>query len=901
MLIIRRVELENFISHKNSRIEFEPGITVIVGPNGAGKTSIIDAIMFALFKDHTRGGRLVNLVNRGSSKARVKLVFNVGGIDYIVERIIVRETPSTARQVEVYLYKDTGSGPILIARGDKKVSEELSKILGVTPKTYTLSVFVKQGEIENLLTAQPAERKKAIGELLGLDKLEKAYEYMRELISYWSTKAAIIGAEASKLKEREERLSKLQEYYLGVTEKKKNITSKLLRVKEELEEAKNKLRVLEEKRKEKIRLELEVAPRGREVEFLASELERLEKELAEAQEAKALLSKKLSELKKLVVVEQGVEALHRLEELKPSLEKLGEVEEELRRLEEEKNKILPKIQEYVKAREQLKSLKEKINVMESRLREKKALEARISEVKQQVNRVKRRIEAMIGAIDPSRKAMELELELRELEEKRKTYEEILSGIEVELKALNNRIRELEERIRFLESIESNRCPTCGQPLTPSLRRRLVDEAKRELGKVKDRVSVLESEKKELKSMLNRIVEELSTKKNTYSRLTVLVEELKSLEEKLHSYEKRLETISKETASYEEEYSRLKVLEEKVEELEEHYKEMIRLEARIRELEKSRRKLLEDTVRAKRLEEIIRDVEAKLGVGRERFRELKEKLDILKSEVRVLEEKASKLDKLRKDYEKVKSKLAKSRKTLSELEEKLRGLEGVEEEYSKTRGRVEELNEEYRRLSEESSRLAGIEQRLREELEHARSEYEKALNARKEKERIDKLLNTLKKIREAYSKDGLQKIIRSKAKELVEYYLKEIVSSFNLNISDVSLDEDFNITVTTPMGEQPVETISGGERVALAIALRLALAKALVGRGVESIILDEPTIHLDEERRRELVRILKTSFKGAREIVPQLIIVTHDRELEDAADTVYQVTRTNGYSRVVKTA
>ncbi len=899
-MIIRRVELENFISHKSSRVDFEPGITVIVGPNGAGKTSIIDAIMFALFKEHTRGGRLVNLVNRGSSRARVKLVFNNGGVDYIVERIIVRETPSTARQVEVYLYRDTGSGPVLVARGDKRVSEELSKILGVTPKTYTLSVFVKQGEIENLLTAQPAERKKAIGELLGLDKLEKAYEYMRELISYWSTKAAIIGAEASKLKEREERLSKLQEYYLEITEKKKRIDNSLLRIREELEEAKSKLKKLEEKRREKIRLELEVAPRRREVEFLVGELERLEKELAEAQEAKAMLSKKLSELKKLLVVEQGVEALHRLEELKPSIEKLEEIEEELRRLEKEKNSILPRVQEYMKAREQLRSLKEKVNVIESRLREKKALEARISELKQQVNRVKRRIEAMIGATDPSRKVKELEEELRGLEEKRKTYEEILNGVEVELKALNSRVRELEERIKFLESTESNRCPTCGQLLTPSLRARLLDEASRELGKVKDRIRVLESEKKELERVLSRVVEELSAKKNTYSRLIILVEELKSLEEKHVAYEKRLEVLSKEISSYEKEYSRLRDLEERVERLEEYYREMIRIDAKMRELERSRRKLLEDIERARRLEEIVKEAEVKLGVGREKFRELKEKLDVLRSEVRVLEEKASRLDKLRKEYERVKSKLAESRKALSRLEEKLRALEGVEEEYSKTRDRVDELNEEYRRLSGESSRLAGIEQRLREELEHARSEYEKALKAREEKERIDKLVSLLKKIREAYSKDGLQRIIRSKAKELVEYYLKEIVSSFNLNISDVSLDEDFNITVTTPSGEQPVETISGGERVALAIALRLALAKALVGRGVESIILDEPTIHLDEERRRELVRILKTSFKGAREVVPQLIIVTHDRELEDAADTVYQVTRIDGYSRVVRT-
>jgi len=80
-------------------------------------------------------------------------------------------------------------------------------------------------------------------------------------------------------------------------------------------------------------------------------------------------------------------------------------------------------------------------------------------------------------------------------------------------------------------------------------------------------------------------------------------------------------------------------------------------------------------------------------------------------------------------------------------------------------------------------------------------------------------------------------------------------------------------------------------------LRLAIARAVAGPKLELMMLDEPTIHLDEERRRELVEVLKKFFREGPRVLPQLILVTHDREVEEAADVVYVVSREAGYSKV----
>ncbi len=57
-------------------------------------------------------------------------------------------------------------------------------------------------------------------------------------------------------------------------------------------------------------------------------------------------------------------------------------------------------------------------------------------------------------------------------------------------------------------------------------------------------------------------------------------------------------------------------------------------------------------------------------------------------------------------------------------------------------------------------------------------------------------------------------------------------------------------------------------------------------------LDEPTIHLDSFRRHELINLLKDMT-----VLPQMIIVTHESQLENAADNLVKVEKNNGISKV----
>jgi len=160
------------------------------------------------------------------------------------------------------------------------------------------------------------------------------------------------------------------------------------------------------------------------------------------------------------------------------------------------------------------------------------------------------------------------------------------------------------------------------------------------------------------------------------------------------------------------------------------------------------------------------------------------------------------------------------------------------------------------------------------------------------EKLQKFLSLLKKIREIFSKDFAQKELRARAKPLIEKYTNEVFGGFELPFANLKITDDYDLILSSADGERSMDMISGGEKIAAALALRAGIAKALSGGRMELLMLDEPTIHLDDIRRRELVEIVKNLT-----MIPQTIVVTHDEEFENAADIILKVRKEDGVSLV----
>src|ERR1700709_1376152 len=68
-MYLRSIEMKGFKSFpERARLEFSPGVSVIVGPNGSGKSNITDAVLWALGEQSPgaiRGASMQDVISAG--------------------------------------------------------------------------------------------------------------------------------------------------------------------------------------------------------------------------------------------------------------------------------------------------------------------------------------------------------------------------------------------------------------------------------------------------------------------------------------------------------------------------------------------------------------------------------------------------------------------------------------------------------------------------------------------------------------------------------------------------------------------------------------------------------------------------------------------------------------------
>ena len=112
-----------------------------------------------------------------------------------------------------------------------------------------------------------------------------------------------------------------------------------------------------------------------------------------------------------------------------------------------------------------------------------------------------------------------------------------------------------------------------------------------------------------------------------------------------------------------------------------------------------------------------------------------------------------------------------------------------------------------------------------------------------------------------------------------------------------IDEKFAPVLEQDGYEQNVESLSGGEKTSVALAYRLAINSTMRRQAdilkSNLLILDEPTDGFSREQM-EKVREILDSLRSE-----QIIMVSHERELEGFVEHVFRVTKSEGSSSVRK--
>jgi len=903
---IERLELENMISYERLSLDFpREGSIVFVGMNGAGKSTILDSILFALFRKNVRGRSNDILIRRGASYARVSLTFTVNGRRYRVERRIT--TSKLKQERGDALYEEVDGRWKLLATG-REVSKVVSGILGVDEKLFTTAVYARQGEIAALLTMQPAKRKELLSSLLGIAELEKAYERMKDVINRFENRKAKLRGEVTAKGRVENSIRALEESLRKKKEEVLRTDRELKKAESELGEAERKLEAMKEildrrkalkeelasvearleetlKRFENARKEYEESIKAeREVAKLREEIARLEpaREYHELERNKRLLEERRESL---------LRELERYEELSKACADLPKLEEELRRKEEERRKLEERareldeeIWESRRAGEELKQVDEKLCRVGARIEE---FIRRASEFVREV-----RPEDLVERLKVEREILDRRLEEASKKVKRLTEKR---------GQINLKIRQLRDSLSALEEA-GEKCPLCGSPLSDKKREELLEEYRGDLERAERELEELARELEEAQR------DERALKEALKNMLGLNLEEYEGLLREKEELERKVSQLRAKAASIDGLMKERKEISAKLTALEEEVKELRDRVSRTRkareDLEKinaagAREKLLETeaelrqvNARLSQLEALIREIG-----GPDQLPNILARLEEMKKRRSLLEGISSLKDKRRVEVEELEKTERELKERIQRLKTKLSELGFDEEAYRELEEKVKELTKRVGELKGRMSKLYSSIEEDRRRLKELREELAEILRKEEELRKIEKLLRDLEVARKVFSKDGAQRLIRERARPVIERYLKEIASHFDLDFLNIRLTEDYSIEIIDAGGSRDVSSASGGEKAALGLALRLALAKAVGGQKLGFMMLDEPTQNLDEERRRGLIKALRALFGREGAVFPQLLVVTHSHELEDAADQAYIVEKVGNKSRV----
>lgn len=176
---LQSIELRNFLSHEAT--SWEPNgarLASIVGPNGAGKSSLLDGILYALY-DAARA-KTDQLVRLGATDMSAAVTFDFGGETYRVVR--GRTTKSGGKSFLEFQVHNGDDGFVSLSGDDiRSTQAAIEKLLGLDATTFTTAAFLRQGEADSFISATPAERKRVLGQVLGLERYAAGEAHAREL------------------------------------------------------------------------------------------------------------------------------------------------------------------------------------------------------------------------------------------------------------------------------------------------------------------------------------------------------------------------------------------------------------------------------------------------------------------------------------------------------------------------------------------------------------------------------------------------------------------------------------------------------------------------------------------------------------------------------------------------
>ncbi|MBL7118040.1 MAG: SMC family ATPase [Candidatus Syntrophoarchaeum sp.] len=907
-MLLKTLTLRNYRKYKNAYVELPDGVIGIIGLNGVGKTTLIEAIGWVLFGHHA-ARTTKELIKREGAPSNepcsVALEFELEGDGYKVVREMVGKNLVPKASLVINGKQITNNA--------EEVTGVIEDRIGMDYQSFFTSVFARQKELNALSTMKAAERKKLVLRMLGIERIEKSIQAMREdkrgkEKKIEGIKAATVDKEGRKkievFKSKKNELTKTKEVFLPVI--KEMEAAKVVKEKE-AEEAKHELETATRKYEKYMELSNTMGERRSDLENTRKRKEEKEKELAD------LLVKE----KRLEEIADKETQYFRFREKKDAMDAMREnyqrKQELLKR--EERNK-----QEMKRRAGEIKGLEEKMAgfegveaASESQMQTKEEMEVMKEKYQQKEELMRRKERTMQEIGGREEKTMRLREERKEFEDVEESVEAVKRRIEAIRKqresihsslgafkslVLQNKkdIEESKEKKNKIGDLgPDGECPMCERELGThyeTLIKKLSEEIRTRKEKLYSVFNEYKSKKEELVAKENEedllIKEDKALEKRVTMKreLDVKIEhEKKELEgwkqelEVVMSDLKPFEAVKFDENVYKEVISKLSEFEKKIRVKKDLELKIVHEE---RELGRWRTELaliktdLTPIMDVQFDENDYKDVISALTGLEVLYREIIG----LKAEIERTGAVTNNVRRLSELERKITEDITALQRQIEELAFDKMAYVGMKARYDRKR---EELNETKLRLLEKKNEFENVCKDVERVLEEI--EEQKRLIAEKEKEETAIMyLSLLEKIMNDF-KVYMVGMIRPMLSDYASGMLGRLTDG---KYGKLELDENYDVFVYDDGTAYEINRFSGGEEDLANLCLRLAISAVVTERSAiqtNFIILDEIFGSQDALRKRNIITALNELSKKFR----QIFLITHIEEVKDYMEYVLRVT------------
>lgn len=845
-----RMHLAGFLSYQDPvELDFTSfDLACISGSNGAGKSSLLDAMTWALFGRARR--RDDAIINSHAQIAEVIFDFRYENNLYRVQRLKPRDKTS---MLEFFICTEQGEWRALTEKSVRETENRVQSTLRMDFETFTNASFFLQGRADQFAQQGPAERKKVLSNILGLE--------------VWEQYRADAG----------ERRKALEADGKGVDAQIEDIDAELAQEaarKQHLKEVETKLKYTSEQRKDKEKnLEL-VRRQAARLEDDRRILAVLEKNAQEARQRFENSQVEMNRLRQEQAAYQDilaneaavVAAYQRWQELRVELERWDGVAANFREIEARRAAPV-----------------NTITAEESRLdEERRSLYAQDAALLQEQSRLPE-LDGQRAELAAGIARLEAALAGRaELDAALQATQGSAAEAQVENRTLRDAMKALKERIDRLNHVEGAVCPLCGQPLSAEDRERLIAD--------------LEAEGKEMG-------DHYRANQDVQAQADGKVREIQAQIMGLARYEEELRTQARQ-------HDRLDAERERIRQTVEAWAAGGAL--RLAEV----RRMLEEKDFALEARAALAEIDAKsreLGydaAAHDEVRRAEMEGRSTEADMRALEAARSSLAPVERQIAAQETKLAEEAAQLARHEDdyfaKL-------DRYNADQAQAPDVNAAEKEVFE----IQSEENRLRMELGMARqsvavldNQRDRRVKLTTQRDALNKNIARLKTLERAFSKDGVPALLIEQALPEIEMQANELLDRLSNGAMSVRFAtqrqykdknrddrrETLDIIISDAAGEREYELFSGGEAFRVNFAIRLALSRVLAKRAgarLQTLVIDEGFGSQDAEGRQRLIEAINL----VRQDFQKILVITHLEELKEAFPARIEVEKTSRGSRV----